>query len=93
MMVKAVKRQIRRIESGAEGSREVDLTQCRKCLYRMSINGSLSGCYYIGFTNCPRPCEPSPNCTVYELYNRARRLEMERKCLLHAEHKNGLFCL
>lgn len=60
---------------------KVDVTQCRKCLYRPPKNAEYSafGCFYIIYTGSVRPCEPSPNCTAFKPYNEKDRREIEKR--------------
>lgn len=43
-----------------------DISQCITCLYRTTIDGNLTMCNYMGIMGHSRPCEPSPDCTVYK---------------------------
>ena len=43
-----------------------DKTQCRSCFYRERSDPLLkNACMYLFITGRMRPCEPSPDCTVY----------------------------
>ncbi len=47
-------------------SRGTDKTQCRSCFYRETSDPVLKdACMYLVITGRKRPCEPSPDCTVY----------------------------
>ena len=60
--------------------KKVDKTQCRKCLFRyVSACGEVCFCIYILLAGHPRPCEPSPNCTVYKPYTKKERLKLGRQ--------------
>ena len=52
-----------------------DVSQCRKCVYRGMI-GSNVICDYLDIVGHMRGCEPSPNCSAFEKYSRARRSEL-----------------
>lgn len=55
-----------------------NITQCRTCRYSAKYS-DFSGavlCDYIGVTGHRRPCEPSPNCTVYEKGKEIRKWKM-----------------
>lgn len=59
--------------------KEIDTTQCKGCLYRASqyekrVMGN--NCSYMFLMNHRRPCEPSPNCTVFKKYNKKERQEL-----------------
>lgn len=59
-----------------------DRTQCKKCLYRTeSEMRSVHYCDYFSMTGELRHCEPSPNCTKFEKYNKKKRalLRMQSK--------------
>lgn len=53
----------------------VDVTQCRKCVFR-GIIGSVIICDYAAIVGTVRGCEPSPNCVAFERYTKARRAEL-----------------
>jgi hypothetical protein len=60
--------------------KKVDDTQCKKCLYRASTHMKTiigCNCQYILLMNQSRPCEPSPNCTVFKKYSKKERLKLE----------------
>lgn len=60
--------------------KKVDKTQCRKCLYRyVSACNEVCFCNYILLTGKRRPCEPSPNCTVYKPYTQKERVKLVRQ--------------
>lgn len=40
-----------------------DFSQCKSCVYRGMTTGT---CDYYEIVGRRRPCDPSPNCTVYE---------------------------
>ncbi len=69
----------------------VDRTQCSHCLYRpiKGFESHIFGCAYICFTGKRRPSEPSPNCTVFEKYNKEKRKELEAKA--KADYWKGFF--
>lgn len=52
-----------------------DVSQCRKCVYRGYI-GKTIFCDYIEIAGMTRGCDPSPDCTVFEKYTKARRSEL-----------------
>lgn len=43
-------------------------TQCKTCKYRYRVQSNVNEylCDYLSIVGHMRPCEPSPNCTVYE---------------------------
>ena len=60
--------------------KKVDTTQCKRCLYRAKERTRREmgfNCVYILLTNKKRPCDPSPNCTVFRKYNKKERQELE----------------
>lgn len=59
----------------------VDITQCKKCLYRPADRpeNNIFNCFYIIYMGHRRPCEPSPNCTVFKRYNRKARSELIKR--------------
>ena len=52
-----------------------NIKQCKKCLYRAYIacSGQEYYCSYILLMGHRRPCDPSPNCTVFKPYNKKER--------------------
>lgn len=61
--------------------KKANTSQCKKCLYRSRIanKGEAFFCTYILLTGHSRPCEPSPNCTVFKPYNRKEREILNKK--------------
>jgi hypothetical protein len=62
--------------------KKVDITQCKSCLYRASKrskNEMGCNCVYIFLMNRRRPCEPSPNCTVFKKYSKKERQELANR--------------
>jgi hypothetical protein len=60
--------------------KKIDVTQCKGCLYRAAQdtkNKMGCNCVYILLMKHKRPCEPSPNCTVFKNYNKKERQELE----------------
>lgn len=53
-----------------------NVTQCKKCLYRLYITEKDVACGYLYYTDKMRPCEPSPNCTAFKKTNRQERKEL-----------------
>ena len=45
---------------------KIDITQCKKCVYRTWIDNTTIGCGYLIHTGHRRQSEPSPNCTVFK---------------------------
>lgn len=58
--------------------RDVDTTQCWKCLYRTRLEDTYNvvACYYLVLTGKRRPCKPSPNCKVFEKFDVNKRREL-----------------
>ena len=58
-----------------------NISQCKKCLYRAYIacSGQEYYCNYILLMGDRRPCEPSPNCTVFKPYNNKERDRLNRR--------------
>ena len=59
---------VRKQRFTATDSMRIKNVQCRTCKYswRMPMNVDNYLCDYLEKTGHMRPCEPSPNCTVYE---------------------------
>ena len=58
-----------------------NIKQCKKCLYRAYIacSGQEYYCNYSLIMGHSRPCEPSPNCTVFKPYNKKERDVLNKK--------------
>lgn len=59
-----------------------DISQCKKCLFRAIQYNAKPFCGYMYYTGKKRPCEPSPNCTAFEKFDKKKRMELENS--LHA---------
>ena len=57
---------------------KIDRSRCKTCLFRMKLfaDDALWRCGYCYYTGKRRPCEMSPECTVYQKYDRSKRHAM-----------------
>ena len=60
-------------------AQRVDNSQCKKCLYRINDSTSFVFCGFMYYTGNRRPCDHSPNCTVFQEFTKKDRKELEYK--------------
>lgn len=63
--------------------------QCKKCLYRAEDSKEFVYCGFMFYTGKRRPCEPSPNCTVFVKSTKAERIKVTNRIQALEGFSNG----